>query len=165
MVRQDVVELPNGKILEDYFVYEEGDVALTVPVTEDGKFVFVKQYKHAAQDIVIEFPAGYIEKDETPLQAAKREMKEETGYVSDEMTLLTQVVNAPTKVVSDIYVFLAKNSKSMFNQTENQDENEDIELLTLSFEKAHEMVKRGEIKVTGTITAFYLASEKLGLIK
>jgi 8-oxo-dGTP pyrophosphatase MutT (NUDIX family) len=164
-VRQDVVELPNGKILNDYFVYEEGDVAMVVPITENGEFVFIKQYKHASQDIMIEFPTGYVEKNETPLQAATRELKEETGYTSGEITPLAQIVNAPTKVVSDIYVFLGLNSKLTFHQTDNQDENENIELLVLPFQKAHEMIKSGQIKVSGTVTSFYLASEKLGLIK
>jgi 8-oxo-dGTP pyrophosphatase MutT (NUDIX family) len=165
MIRQDTVELPNGKILDDYFVYEEGDVTMIVPVTENGDFVLVKQYKHAVGEIVIEFPAGYVNKGETPIQTAERELKEETGYESNGITRLAQLTNAPTKVVSDIYVYLALNSKPSFHPTENQDENENIELLILPFEKVHEMIKTGQIKVTGTVSSFYLASEKLGLIK
>lgn len=164
-IRKDVVELPNGKILNDYFVYEEGDVAMIVPYTEKGEFVFVRQYKHASGDITIEFPAGYIEKGEEPIDTAKRELEEETGYASNEIETLTQTINAPTKVMSDIYVFLGRESVPLSNPTRNQDENENIELLKLSFGKAHEMIKSGKIKVSGTVTAFYLAAERLGLIR
>ena len=165
MVRQDTVELPNGKIVEDFLVYEQGDVVMIIPVTENGEFVFVKQYKHAADEIVIEFPAGYINKDETEIEAAKRELKEETGYSNDDVSLFTTLIKSPSKVVSTDYIFLALNSKQIFDQKENQDENENIEILILSFEKAHEMIKNGEIKISSTVAAFYLASEKLGYIK
>jgi ADP-ribose pyrophosphatase len=83
-VRQDTVVLPNGRVIDDYFVWPEGDVALVVPVTEQGDVILVRQYKHAAQEIMVEFPAGMLEPDEVPLQGAQRELREETGYVSDQ---------------------------------------------------------------------------------
>ncbi len=164
-VRQDKVELANGKILDDFFVYEEGSVVMVVPILPDGTFVFVKQYKHAAGEIVIEFPAGYIDKDETPIEAAKRELKEETGFISDIIEPLTEFYNNPSKVVNTIHTFLAPNVKQNFDQKAHQDDSEDIEIVTVSFDKAHEMIKNGEIKVTGTIAAFYTVADKLGLIK
>lgn len=163
-IRQDVVELPNGKILDDYFLYEEGDVAMVVPVTEKGEFVLVKQYKHASDDIMIEFPAGYVDEGEKPQEAAIRELKEETGYSGNEITPLTQLINAPTKVVSNIYIYLALNVKQTHDPRRNQDENEEIELLILPFKKVQEMIRRGKIKVSATVAAFYLVSEKLGLV-
>ena len=65
-VRQDRVELPTGKIIDDYFVWPEGDVAFVAPVTEDNHLILVRQYKHGAGEIMIEFPAGYVDNGETP---------------------------------------------------------------------------------------------------
>lgn len=55
-VRQDTVEIPNGQIIDDYFVWLEGRIVLVVPVTTNNEFILVKQYKHAFGDFVIEFP-------------------------------------------------------------------------------------------------------------
>ncbi|MDQ3099642.1 MAG: NUDIX hydrolase [bacterium] len=160
-VRQDTVELPNGKILDDFFVYLQGDVALVVPVTQNNEFIMVRQYKHASGEILIEFPAGMIDAGENPDQAAQRELEEETGYSSNKISLLGILKNSPTKTVEDLHVYLAE---SVINDKEiHLDPNEEIEVLVIPYAKMLEMIYAGEIKVTGTITAFFLACKKLDL--
>ena len=72
----ETVRLPSGKVLDDYYIREGMNAVLIVPRTHEGKFLLVRQYKHGAQQSVIEFPAG-----ESALIAAKRELYEETGAV------------------------------------------------------------------------------------
>ena len=92
-LRRDEVELPNGKVMDDYYVSVRPDVVLSFPVTEDGDVIFVRQYKHAAADVFIELPGGVIDDHESnPKEAAKRELLEETGYTSDDVELVAEVI-------------------------------------------------------------------------
>ena len=75
----ETVRLPSGKVLDDYYVREGMNAVLIVPRTHEGKVLLVRQYKHGAQQSVIEFPAGKIDAGESALIAAKRELYEETG--------------------------------------------------------------------------------------
>ena len=78
--RRDKVELPTGVVLNDYYVLEYPDWVNTIAITREGDFVLVRQYRHALGITSMELCAGVIEKDETPLEAAQRELLEETGY-------------------------------------------------------------------------------------
>lgn len=162
-IRQDKVELPNGKVIDDYFVWESDNHAMVVPFTSDNKLIFVKQYKHGIGEIMIEFPAGYVGKDEKPEDAVKREFEEETGYVSDDITFLRKVIHYPTKETGCLYLFLAKNVKK--EKEIKLDSTENIEILEVTIKEALDMIQRGEIWASGTICALYLALEKMKLLK
>src|SRR5213082_2651361 len=75
-VLRERVQLPNGQVIDDYFLWENGDSALLVPVTANGDFVLTQQYKHGSTSIVTEFPGGHLEPGETPAEAAHRELLE-----------------------------------------------------------------------------------------
>lgn len=164
-VRQDKVKLPDGKIIDDYYVWLEGDLALIVPVTKDKQIILVKQYKHASGQIMTEYPAGYIDENETPEQAGKRELLEETGFSSSKFTLLGKLTNNPTKVVGNIYLYLAEDVEEVAKKGGVQSEDtEEIELLKLPPKKVLRLVESGKIWVTSSVSATYLAFKKLGLI-
>ncbi|MDP2873906.1 MAG: NUDIX hydrolase [bacterium] len=162
-VRRDKVELPNGKILDDYFVWESGNVAMVVPITQDNKLVFVRQYKHGVAEVMIEYPAGYVDKMEDPAQGAKRELAEETGYVAQEVIPLAKVVHNPTKETGCLFIYLAKVSNKQSQK--NLDVSEEIEVLELPIRDVLEMIADGRIWVAGTIAGTYLALAKLGLLQ
>ena len=82
--RRDKVELPDGRINEEYYVLEYPDWVNVIALTPEGMMVMVRQYRYALQIISTEVCAGVIEKGESPLQAAKRELREETGYTGGE---------------------------------------------------------------------------------
>lgn len=163
-IRKDEVELPDGTVLPDYYVYEEGDVAFVVPRLKDGRFVLVRQYKHAAQDIMIEFPAGYIDEGEKPDEAAGRELKEETGLATPKLEFLGKSILNPSKVENTIHIYLAEGSEEMYDRLQEQDHTENIELVYATFEELHAMIKSGKVHAAGTVVAFYFAAEKLGLL-
>ncbi|NDK56247.1 NUDIX hydrolase [Pontibacter fetidus] len=161
-LRRDEVELPNGLVLDDYYVSVRPDVVLTFPVTADNQVIFVRQYKHAAGNVFIELPGGVIDDHETnALEAARREMLEETGYTSDDMELVLEVIDNPTKDTNKIYFYLARNARHI--ATQDLDESESIEVLHVPLHEVESMVMRGEINVSGSVALCLLALKKLGL--
>lgn len=83
-VAKEKCELPNGKIIDDFYTLWQPDWVLILARTKDGKWVMTEQYRHGTGKIDLEFPAGIIDKNETPEEAAVRELQEECGYVLDE---------------------------------------------------------------------------------
>ena len=154
LVRQDKVELPDGKVFDDYYVWVCGDVAMTIPVTPEGELIMVKQYKHGAGDVMVEFPAGLVDEGEKPEVAAKRELVEETGYTTDGLEFVVELHNSPTKRVGSVLVYLATNvvktEKTKF------DAHEDIETLELTPEELWKMVSSGEIYASDSVAASML---------
>jgi len=159
-LRQDKVELPDGRIIDDYFVTLRPDVVLIYPITPDGKLVLVKQYKHGAGKILLEFPGGYFDPNtEKPLDAAKRELEEETGFVSQNYIHLASLWENTTKNNNKTHFFLAKDAEQTGKIC--LDENEDIETLLISKEKFSDMMHSQKIEVTDVVTLYYLAEEYL----
>lgn len=161
-LRRDHVELPSGHVMDDYFVSVRPDVVLIFPVTEDGHVLFVRQYKHAAADIFIELPGGVIDPHETnPLDAAKRELLEETGYTTDDIEPVLEVIDNPTKDTNKVYYFLARNVREVAAQ--DLDESEHIEVLKVPLQEVEQMILSGQVNVAGSIALCLLALRKLGL--
>lgn len=161
-VRKDVVKLPNGKVMDDYFLWLSGDIAIVVPVTEDNKLILVKQYKYGADKEMIEFPAGFIDNNESSEDAARRELEEETGYVAEKIELFAECEVNATKAIGRVFYYIAKNVKK--KGITKQDISEDIETLVVSVEEVIEMIERGEIRTGDSIAAFFLAMKKLNML-
>ena len=89
--RRDKVELSDGRINDEYYVLEYPDWVNVIAITKDGKFIMERQYRHGMQVISTEIPCGVMEKGETPLEAAKRELLEETGFGGGEWTPLMDI--------------------------------------------------------------------------
>ena len=83
-VAKETCELPNGKVIDDFYTLWQPDWVLILARTKEGKWVMTEQYRHGTGKIALEFPAGIIDKGETPKEAAIRELQEECGYVLDE---------------------------------------------------------------------------------
>lgn len=82
-VAKEKCELPNGKVIDDFYTLWQPDWVLILARTKEGKWVTTQQYRHGTGKIALEFPAGIINKGETPEQAALRELQEECGYCMD----------------------------------------------------------------------------------
>ncbi|MHC5828817.1 MAG: NUDIX hydrolase, partial [Nostoc sp.] len=84
-VRQDEIELPNGEIIDDYFVSIKPDVAMVLPITSSKEIIFVQQYRHGVGEFFLELPAGNFDPTKESAEvAAIRELTEETGYIPQE---------------------------------------------------------------------------------
>ena len=80
-VRRDTLEIKPDQVI-DYYIGIFHDVVMTIAVTPDNNVLLVRQYKHGVGDVIIELPAGVIDEGEDPLDAAKRELREETGLIA-----------------------------------------------------------------------------------
>lgn len=83
-VAKEKCELPNGKVIDDFYTLWQPDWVLILARTSKGEWVMTEQYRHGTGKIALEFPAGIIDKGETPERAALRELQEESGYCLDE---------------------------------------------------------------------------------
>lgn len=158
-VQKDVVKLPNGKIIDDYYFWKEQKVSQVVAITKENKIVFVKQYKHGADEIMIECPAGFVDEGETFEDCAKRELLEETGFSSEDLIKIGKIIHNPTKSSGVVEIFLAKNAIKISSQ--KLDKNEEIEILEVTIPEALKMIENGVIWATGTIASIFLALNKI----
>ncbi|HPP00265.1 MAG TPA: NUDIX hydrolase [bacterium] len=142
-VWRDCVELQNGNTI-DYYVFEIREWASIVPITGDGKLVLVEQYRHACGGITLEFPAGLVDsRDPSPLDTAKRELLEETGYTSEDWTFLGTFQLGPSKIRNAFHLYCARNCQPAAAQ--NLDDTEDIRVLTVTVEEFQQLFDEGKI--------------------
>jgi ADP-ribose pyrophosphatase len=160
-VTEDVT-LPNGSRTEMAMVRHPGSTGI-VPLLDDGTVVMAWQYRHVVRDYLLEIPAGTIEPDESPLDCAKRELEEETGFAASEFIKLAEIHIIPAYSDEKIHIYLAKN----FTTTEqNLDQDEILQVVMYPFEEVVEMIGKGLITDGLTIlaiqqTALYLQNEDI----
>lgn len=142
-VRQECVELPSGKQIPTWYVMEFPDWINVIAITKDGKMVMEDQYRHALGETHYELVAGVIDPGETPLQAAQRELSEETGYEGGEWSLFMTLSPNPTNHNNLSYTFLATGVEKVREQ--HQEETEDIHVDILDPSQVLEMLRDGEI--------------------
>ncbi len=140
-LRKDVVSLPNGKTAFREVVEHPGAVCVAA-LTQDKEIVLVKQYRYAVSNLILELPAGKLEKDEIPLAAAKRELTEETGIIGEDFKSLGYIYVSPGYSSEIIYLYTCKvEAKNEMNL----DEDEFLEPVYLKFDLALKMVLDDEI--------------------
>jgi ADP-ribose pyrophosphatase len=109
-VRVDDVRLPTGKETVREVVEHTGS-AVILPVTETGEILFVRQYRYPIGQELIELPAGLVDEGETPLETARRELTEETGYASDEWREIATCYPSAGYADEEVTIFLATNCR------------------------------------------------------
>ncbi len=120
-----------------------------VPLLNNGKIIFVKQYRYPHDEIILELPAGKLDKNEDPLHCAIRELKEETGYTSENIRKIGKIYTTPGFCNEILHIFLAENLIEGNHQREEGEEG--MELIELKLEEAEEKIKKGEIVDAKTI--------------
>ena len=128
-----------------------------IPITPDGKVIFIKQYRFGTEEITLEVPGGMVEKDEDPKLAAVREMTEETGYTSDEVHQIGVVTPNPALMTNKTFSYVALNVEK--TEEQNLDSMEDIEVLEVGLDEVKELIKNGEINHALVVSAFYFLNE------
>ncbi len=143
-VRRDTVRLPDGRMNDEYYVLEYPDWINVIAETASGQLVIERQYRHGRGIVSYEICAGVMEKGETPLQAAQRELQEETGYAGSEWSEIMTVSQNTSSTNNMCHCFLAKNVIKVSEQS--LDKTEDIEVFLFDKEEVFEMLKRNEFK-------------------
>lgn len=156
-VYRDEVELPNGHQTVREYIKHPG-AAVMIPITDDGQIIFERQFRYPLNMELIELPAGKIDFGEDPLDSAKRELEEETGYVGEtfiDLGLLHPCIGYSDEV---IYIYLVKNLTFV---EEQQDKDEFIETFEMTLEDALDAVRSGKITDAKTIISLFRAEKYL----
>ena len=157
-VRQDQVQLSDGTIVDDYFVNVRPEIALILPITPNNEIVFVRQYRHGVQEILLELPAGTFDPEkEDSLMAAKRELEEETGYIAQELIFMTTIYDNPVKDDNKIHIFLGLNVEKIGKI--ELDITEEIEVVLVPVDQVVNTIMSGKICVAGTIATIFMGLE------
>ncbi|MEO2076681.1 MAG: NUDIX hydrolase [Bacillus sp. (in: firmicutes)] len=139
----DQVVLPNGE--EKTFSYLDFAKGVCVlPITANKEVICIKQYRHAIKSWEWELPAGMIDPtDPTPLDSAKKELEEETGYVAEHWLELGSFYPSPGSTTEEIYLYAAAGLTPSIQSLESS---EQIELHYLSMEELKDLISQGEFK-------------------
>jgi ADP-ribose pyrophosphatase len=148
-LRRDLVTVRDGKTSHREIVEHNGGVAISA-LTLEGKLVMVSQFRKAAEAAVLEIPAGKLEKGEVPLEAALRELREETGYTAGKIELISEFYSSIGYSTEVLYLYLA--TELTPGETEF-DETEAINIQEYDPDDLLEMVNRREIIDAKTIIA------------
>lgn len=150
-VKVDDVRLPNGKTAKREIVHHQGAVAV-LPLTEDGKMITVRQFRKALERSILEIPAGKLEKGEEPLQCAKRELEEETGYTAAHYEHLSSFYTSPGFADELLHIYVAT---GLTPGEMRPDEDEFVEVIPLTLAEAQEKHRAGEIRDAKTVLALF----------
>lgn len=141
--RRDEVQLPDGRIIPEYWVLEFPDWVNVIALTKDGDMVMVRQYRHALGLTEYELCAGVMEEGESPLEAAKRELLEETGFGGGKWTEFMSICANPSNHTNLAHTFLAVGVERVCEQ--HLDATEELTCHVLSQDDVFGMLQRGEI--------------------
>lgn len=144
-VRHERLEMPDGRIVPDYYVYEFPEWVNVIATTPDGHFLFIDQYRHGLRETAYEIPAGTVEPDdETLLAAARRELREETGYGGGEWRELMTIAPNPSNQNNLTHCFLATGVTPVGDQ--QPDATEDIRVHLFTAAQVRELLVEGGIR-------------------
>ncbi len=161
-LRQEHVRLPSGVEIEEFHVVEGVDWVACLALTGEGDVVLVDQYRHGHRGMSRELPAGVIETDETPEQAARRELLEETGFTAEQFVPLCEVATEPSRHTTRAHFFVALNARRVAEP--RPDHNEDIEVVLLPKAELLAALDAGQIQ-HGLHVAAILLAERRGLLE
>jgi len=156
--RKDVCEMPNGSIVDEYFVVELPASVCAVALNENNEVIMVKQYRHPIEETILELPGGFVDEAETAEKAIARELQEETGYEFSTFTYLGSVAANPGLLNNYTALYLATGGKKIAEQ--KLDATEEIEIKLLPLSVVREMLFKNEIKqALHTACLFYAFTE------
>lgn len=163
--------LPDGTVFGPYYSYSRRDYVVIVAIDEDGKYICVKQFRHGIKRVTVEFCAGGLEREdgkeygdrgdagkaESALDAAKRELMEETGYESDDWKFLLSIPSNPTIADNYANIFLAKNCHKVSGQ--NLDDTEFLNVDLYTKEEIDALIEAGDFPQVSHVMALLLAEK------
>jgi 8-oxo-dGTP pyrophosphatase MutT (NUDIX family) len=152
-VRLDTAISPRTGAAGRYVVLECPDWVNMIALTDERQIVLIRQYRHGIDRVALELPSGTIERGEDPLEAAQRELAEETGYTSDHWTLLGLVLPNPAFQDNRSYHFLAEGARRTVEPALDPGETIDVELYPLS--ELHGLIATGQLDQALVLSAVY----------
>ena len=161
-VRRDTVELPNGQTIEDFYAITINDAAAIVALDDAGNIILKKEYRYCYDRDLIEIPAGTFEEGETDgLSVAKRELLEETGYISEDWQYLGATVESSAKLTNYMHIYFANHCRKVTGQ--HLDATEEVDVLLMPLGQAVDMVMNNEICCTSSAHGILRVARMLGV--
>lgn len=158
-LRQDTCQLPNGKVIDDYFVVAVPDGVTVIAITKENQILLVRQYKHGYGRSVIELPAGLRESNERPEEAIRRELEEEIGYRADELTYVTTLITKPARMAARTWVYYATDVQYVTDPKTTA--SEIIECVKVPVKDLSSLIQSGEIVSETSLAALMTVWHKL----
>ena len=156
-LHRENITLDNGVTVDMDLVRHPGASAI-VPISHNNTVMMLRQYRHAIGDFIWEIPAGTLDGDETPLECAKRELAEETGFLAKLWRELGAVTPLPGYADERIHIFLAT---ELTPAKQDLDEDEILSVHKVGLDKAMEMIYGGMIQDCKTIAGLFMAAHRL----
>ena len=153
------VELPDGRIIPDWTWIKTPDYINVVLETESGRFLCFRQRKYAVAEPMLALVGGYIKPGEAPLAAAQREVREETGYISDNWLDLGTYVVDPNRGVATGHLFLARGARKVYPI--DSDDLEEQEIMLLKRDELKSALAQGEFKILAWAAAVAFALRQI----
>lgn len=144
-VENHTVRLPDGQIIPDWAWVIIPSASIVLAVTGEGQFLCFRQTKYAVEGTTLATVGGMLEPGESPLEAAKRELREETGYEAARWVSLGSHILDPNRGMATMHLFLALDAKQVAEP--HSDDLEDQELLLLSQGELEKALNDGEFKI------------------
>ena len=160
-LREERVRLANGHQIERFHLIHGPDWTSVLCVTEASEVVLVRQYRHGIGKASLELPAGVIEPDETPEQAARRELAEETGYEATDWVHIQSVSTEPARHTTQAHFFCARNAR--LTRAPAPEETEVLEIVKVPLAELRRMALDGRI-LHGVHVGAILAAFERGLV-
>jgi len=157
-LRVDRLRMPNGNIKNEYYVLEYPTWVNMVALTERNTLLFVRQYRHGAGRVMVELPAGVVEDGETPEDAARRELLEETGYAFASIEPVCELFANPATSGNITHTFLLRGGRKV--QEQDLDAGEDIEVVEMTIEEAKQFLFENKLgQALHSAALFYAFAE------
>jgi len=160
-IHEEHVKLANGHEIEEFHVIGAPSWTGVLAVTESDEVALVHQYRHGIASASLELPAGIIELGEAPLDAAKRELREETGYAAERWEPIAVFATEPSRHTARAHFFCALGAKLVAERS--LDASEELELVTVPKRELLDLVLRGDI-AHGVHVAAILLAERRGFL-
>lgn len=154
-IGKEVCELPNGKVINDFYTIWQPDWVLILPQTTEGKWILTRQYRHGTRSISMEFPAGIVEAGEDHLAAAKRELEEEAKLLGGKYDFIGEFPMNPDRHRGRFFVYLA--TRVVPGGSAKADDTEDIRTLALTTNELEFKMRSGEFFHALQMAAYFKA--------
>ena len=161
--RKDKCETPSGKIIPEYYVVELDLTLCALGITEDNHAVMVKQYRHPVRKTLLEIPGGFVDKNEDPEDAIRREMLEETGYEFDKFELVAEMAANPGVLDNYTRLYLATGGRKVGKQ--KLDANEEITVELVKLDDLIELLLQNKIEQSLHTNCIFYSLIRLGKLK
>lgn len=159
-IRSDRIVLPDGTVIDDYYVRESRGYVIVFALTRDERVVLVRQYKHGARRVLLELVAGAIDEGEQPHETAVRELAEETGYAAEAIEHVQTFVTDPTNADTLAHLFFARGAYPSGEQ--QLDVTEDIAVEVATLDDVRAMLRSGAIESMPHVGAIYVMLDRMG---